>query len=121
MSDMLTRILSSVSVASLTLTGTMAANADSMSTESIVSKQAQQVVQEQDQTQFRNRQQLENRINGTGGGDHAAVQQRNRYQHRERKRMGGQSMGQGGNRKHGYGAGSSGHRMAGKAGGSGRR
>ncbi len=121
MSNMLTKILSSVSIASLALTGTMAANADTMSTESIVSKQAPQVVQEQDQTQFRNRQQLENRINGTGGGDHAATQQRNRYQHREQTRTGGQSMGRGDNRMQGSGAGSSGRRMAGKGGGGGRR
>ena len=121
MSNMLTKMLSSVSIASLALTGTMAANAESMSTGSIVSQQAQQVVQEQDQTQYRNRERLEKRINDTGGGDHAAVQQRNRYQHREQKHTGGQSMGQGGNRMQGSGAGSSGKRMAGKGGGGGRR
>ena len=120
MSNMLTKMLSSVSVASLALAGTMAVNADPMSTESIVSKQAQQVVQEQDQTQFQNRQRLENRINGTGSGDHAAAQKRNRYQHREQKRSGGQSMGQAGNRNQGYGGAPSGGRMAGKGGG-GRR
>ena len=120
MSNMLTKMLSSISVASLALTGTMAVNADSMSTESIVSKQAQQVVQGQEQTQFQNRRQLEDRINGTSSGDDAAVQQRNRYRHREQKRNGGQSIGQSGNRMQGYGAGSSGRRMAGKGSG-GRR
>lgn len=120
MSKKLTKMLSSVSIASLALTGTMVASADTMSSESIVSKQSRQVVQGQDQTQFQNRQRLESRINGTGGGDHAAKQQRNRYQHREQKRSGGQSMGHSGNRKQGYGAGSSGQRMAGKGGG-GRR
>ena len=121
MSNTFKKTISSVSLVSLMLTGAMAANADSPLTESIVSDQAKQIAQEQDQTQYRNRQRLENRINGGGSGDHAAVQQRNRYQHREQKRIGGQSMGQSGNRFQGGSAGSSGRRMAGKAGGGGGR
>ena len=123
MSNTLKKMLSSVSVASLVLTGTMAANADPMSSQSILSTQDRQVVQGQDQTQFSNRKSLENRINGGGSGDHAASQQRNRnrYQHREQKRSGGQSMGQSGNRMQGSGGASSGGRMAGKGGGGGRR
>ena len=119
MSYRASKIISSASAASIMLAGTAIAQADSI--ESVVSKQAQQVVQEQDQTQFQSRQRLENRINDTGSGDHAAAQERNRNQHREQKRDGGQSMGQAGNRRQGTGAAPSGGRMAGKAGGGGRR
>ena len=50
------------------LTGAMAANADSPLTESIVSDQAKQIAQEQDQTQYRNRQRLERFIQLYGQG-----------------------------------------------------
>ena len=121
MSTVLAKMMSSASVASLMLAGVMSAHADTMPTQSIVSQQAQQVVQEQDQTQFRNRQRLEKRINGGDSGSTAAVQQRNRHQHRQQRPSGGQYKGQSGNRMQGSGAASSGRRTAGKAGGGGRR
>lgn len=92
MSSIFAKSITSISVIAVLLAGATGVNADPLSTELIDGEQMRQVTQQQDQTQFRNRQRLEERINGTGDGS-AAQQHRNRYQHREQKRYGEQSHG----------------------------
>ncbi|MDJ0739954.1 MAG: hypothetical protein QNJ91_09570 [Gammaproteobacteria bacterium] len=121
----ITRVYFPVIVSATMLTAGMTAIAEPTSTQSIVSDQARELVQEQDQTQFRNRRRLEERINGKSD---AAAQQRNRYreQRRTQDMLGGRQPG--GRAAAGQGIGrssASGRRMAGSQGGgtarSGRR
>jgi len=118
MSYRLNKLISSASVASIMLIGTIAASADSMSPYLMSSEQTQQVLQQQDQTQFRNRQRLESRINGNGYGD--TEKQRNRYQYREQRHHGAQTMSYTQKRTRSADIQPSGSRMAG-SGGRGRR
>lgn len=126
MSKAIKNSVTSLSVLLTVLAGGTAVGADSLSTQSIDSEQVRQFAQEQDQTQFRNRQRLENRINGTEQGSHA-LKDRERKRLMEQKHAGGQSQGQ--RKSHSYGSGNrggsmggSGRRMAGSGGaGGGRR
>ncbi len=88
--------------------------------DTIDSEQFGEVVREQDQTQYRNRQQLEKRINGSG--DKAAAEQnRDRTRNQGQKRSGAQSQADGGRRSYGAGKGAaSGGRGSGMS-GSGRK
>ena len=130
MSDLLTKSLSSISFAAVLLASGAVSAAEPVSLDSMDSQQVRQTAQEQDQTQYRNRQKLEQRINGSGDTSSAA-QNRNRYRHEEQtgKRTHSQAGGSqspyysgagavSGGR--GSGQGASGPRMSG-AGGGGRR
>ena len=65
--------LFSVSLATVVMASGLVIGADAPSSDIIDSGQLGQVVREQDQTQYRNRQQLEKRINGSG--DKSAAEQ----------------------------------------------
>lgn len=126
MCDSLRKSLYSFSSAAILLASGLASGADAFSPNSIDSASRHNVVPAQDQTQYRNRQRLEQRINGSGGSS-AAAQNRNRYRHQEQQRNRSQSRsGQGGysygtaSGGQGTGLGGSGRRMAGNGGG-GRR
>ena len=94
--------------------------ADAPSVDIIDSKLSGEVVREREQTQYRNRQQLEDRINGSGDTA-AAEQNRDRIRNQGRKRIGTQSQAGGGRRPYGAGkrSDSSGHGSG--MGGSGRK
>ena len=118
MSDLLTKSLSSFSYAAFILASGIAGAADLPSFDSIDSQASRQFVQEQDQTQFHNRQRLEQRINGSGDG--TAAKNRNRYRYQEQTRSRSQISAGGG--QWGYhgasglasgGQGASGRRMSG--------
>ena len=128
MFDRLTKSLSFLSCVAAILASGVAVAADLPSSDSIDTGSSRQFAQEQDQTQFRNRQRLEERINGTGDG--AAAQSRNRYRYEQQTRSRPQAPVGGGQRNddsagsisggRGTGQGASGRRMAGTGGG-GRR
>jgi len=129
MSDLFKKSLSSLSFAAVVLASGSAIGADYLSLDSIHSRQFEQIAQGQDQTQYQNREKLEQRINDSG--DHSsAAQNRNRYRYQEQNRSrtqsqagsGGQSYGGTGSASggRGTGAGSSGRKMTGGNGG-GRR
>ena len=125
MTKVLKKSISSLSVLLTVMAGSAAVGADSLSTESINSEQVRQFAQEQDQTQFKNRQRLENRINGTDQGSHA-LKKRERKRLMQQNRAGGQAQGRGNARSYGSGSGNSGmgnsgRRMAGSGAGGGRR
>jgi len=126
MCDLLKKSLFSISSAAILLVSGVVNGADASSVSSIDSALSQNVVRSQDQTQYRNRQRLEQRINGGGGGS-AAEQNRNRYRHQTQQRN--RAYSGSGQDRHTFGAasegrgnslGGSGRRMAGN-GGNGRR
>ena len=129
MPNSLSKSLYSISCAAIISASGAAGAADAVLLDSIDSGQLRQVAQEQDQTQYRNRQKLEQRINQSGDSA-AAAQNRNRYRHQEQKRSRVHSTAGTGRRSYGgsgtvsggpgFDAGTTGRRMAGSS-GSGRR
>ena len=65
MSNSFSHPLSSISFVAIVIASGLAIGADAPSLDIIDSKKFGEVVREQDQTQYRNRQQLEKRINGS--------------------------------------------------------
>ena len=98
----------------------LAIGADAPSPNIIGSEPLGQVVREQDQTQYRNRQQLEKRVNGSDDKS-AAEQNRDRSRNQGQKRSGSQSQAGGGRRSYGAGEGSASGGHGSSMGGSGRK
>lgn len=120
MSNSVKSSLCSISLVAAVMASGLATGADAPSTDSIDSGQLGEVVREQDQMQYRNRQQLEKRINGSGDKS-VAEQNRDRNRNQGQKRSGSQSQAGGGRRSYGAGEGpASGGRGSGMS-GSGRK
>ncbi len=112
--------LYSISFAALVVASGLAVSAEAPSPDNIDTEQSGEVVREQDQTRYRNRQQLKKRINGSGDKA-AAEQKRDRIRNQGQKPSGTQAQAGGGRRSYGAGKGSASGGHGSGMGGSGRK